>query len=43
MLRCAVDISKAKEKLGYNPHIKINEGLMHSVEWYERELYNDIK
>jgi UDP-glucose 4-epimerase len=38
VLRCTVDISKVKEKLGYNPHIKINEGLMRSVVWYEENL-----
>ena len=43
VLRCIVDISKAKEKLGYNPHIKINEGLMRSVKWYEKMLYNNLK
>jgi UDP-glucose 4-epimerase len=43
VLRCIVDISKAKGKLGYNPHIKISEGLLRSVEWYEENLYNDVK
>jgi len=29
------DISKAISKLGYNPNVKIEEGLMHSFEWYK--------
>ena len=43
VLKCVVDISKAKDKLGYTPHIKINEGLMRSVEWYEENLYKNVK
>ena len=29
------DISKVINKLGYNPSVKIEEGLMHSFEWYK--------
>ncbi len=31
------DISKAKEKLGYNPHIKIEEGIPKFVEWFRKK------
>jgi UDP-glucuronate 4-epimerase len=29
------DISKAREKLGYNPEIKIEEGIPKFVEWFK--------
>ncbi|HEY1173995.1 MAG TPA: SDR family NAD(P)-dependent oxidoreductase [Verrucomicrobiae bacterium] len=32
------DISKAREKLGYNPHIKIEEGIPRFVEWFRTTL-----
>ena len=28
------DITKAKEKLGYNPQVKIGEGINQFVEWF---------
>jgi len=32
------DISKAREKLGYNPHIKIEDGIPRFVEWFRTTL-----
>ncbi len=33
------DISKAKELLGYNPTITINEGLTHTIQWFEKKYF----
>jgi len=35
--RTYADISKAKAKLGYDPKVKIEEGIRRFVEWYRRE------
>jgi len=31
--RCP-DISKARKLIGYNPEVKLKEGLKHTIEWY---------
>jgi len=31
----AFDISKAKEMLGYNPQVNLDEGLKRTAEWYK--------
>jgi len=35
--RTYADISKARTKLGYDPQVKIEEGIRRFVEWYRRE------
>jgi UDP-glucose 4-epimerase len=36
VLRCIVDISKAKGKLGYNPKVKLENGLKNAIEYFEK-------
>lgn len=36
VLKCIVDISKAKEKLGYNPKVKLENGLKNTIEYFEK-------
>jgi UDP-glucuronate 4-epimerase len=33
------DINKAKRLLGYNPKVKIEEGIKRFVDWYKRYSY----
>ena len=35
------DISKAQEKLKYNPKFSLKEGLVHSIEWYWKNLRDE--
>jgi len=35
----AFDISKAKQKLGYNPKVTLKEGLQKTVQWYRENGY----
>lgn len=35
VVRFIADIAKAREKLGYEPHITIVEGIKKSIEWYQ--------
>lgn len=35
----AFDISKAREQLGYNPRVSLDEGLQRTFEWYKAEGY----
>jgi UDP-glucuronate 4-epimerase len=37
------DISKAKRLLGYQPKVKIEEGIKRFVEWYKRENPSNSK
>ena len=39
VLKFIADISKAKEKLGYEPKTSIEEGIKKSVEWYLHNTY----
>ena len=39
VVRYIGDISKAKEKLGYNPEVYIDEGLEKTIKWYLNNLY----
>lgn len=39
VVRTVADVSKAREKLGYNPKTQIKDGIPKFVEWY-REYYN---
>jgi nucleoside-diphosphate-sugar epimerase len=32
------DITKAKDLLGYNPEVSVEEGLKRSFEWYEKKF-----
>ena len=34
VIKYVADISKAKQKLGYDPKVSIEEGIKRSVEWY---------
>ena len=36
VVKCRIDISKARELLGYKPQVGIEEGIKKSVEWYSR-------
>jgi len=38
VLRYVADISRAKKKLGYVPKTAVDEGIRHSVKWYEENL-----
>ncbi len=44
-LRYAIDFSKAKKELGWNPKISLDEGLKQTIEWYEnnQEWWKNIK
>jgi dTDP-glucose 4,6-dehydratase len=44
-LRYAIDFSKAKKELGWEPEINIEEGLTQTVEWYKdnEEWWKNIK
>jgi len=44
-LRYAIDYSKAKSDLGFEPKISLNEGLSATIEWYKNnhEWWNKIK
>jgi dTDP-glucose 4,6-dehydratase len=35
-LRYSLNITKAKSKLGFEPKIKFQSGLMETIEWYKR-------
>jgi len=37
VLHTLADIALAREELGYNPRVKLKEGLSRQVEWFERE------
>lgn len=39
VVRSSIDISKAQQKLGYLPKIKIHEGIKKSIDWYTKHLY----
>lgn len=41
VVKFIADISKAREKLGYNPKIDITEGVRRSVRWYEENLFKN--
>jgi len=36
--RYAMDISKSKKELGWEPKIKFEDGLKKTIEWYEKSL-----
>ena len=38
VVKFTADISKAKEKLGYNPKITMNHGLKKNIQWYDNCL-----
>ncbi|MFQ6083018.1 MAG: NAD-dependent epimerase/dehydratase family protein [Candidatus Aminicenantia bacterium] len=38
-LKCKFDISKAKEKLGYNPHISLEEGMRRIKLWWDKNKF----
>lgn len=38
VVKYIADISKAKEKTGYNPEITIVDGIKRSIEWYSKNL-----
>lgn len=43
VLCSAINISKAKKILNYEPNFQISEGLEKATEWYKRVLINQIK
>jgi nucleoside-diphosphate-sugar epimerase len=38
VVRSSIDISKAQTHLGYSPHIKIDDGIKKTIEWYKSHL-----
>ena len=45
MLANLADISKARELLGWDPEVNLDEGLQRTVDWYlrERDWLKDIR
>ena len=41
VMKFIADISKAKEKLGYEPKTTIDEGIKKSIKWYVKGVYNE--
>jgi len=41
VMKFIADISKAKEKLGYEPKTTIDEGIKKSIKWYIKRVYNE--
>jgi UDP-glucose 4-epimerase len=41
VVRYIADIWKAREKLGYEPKISIEEGVRRSIKWYNNRMYNE--
>jgi UDP-glucose 4-epimerase len=41
VVRFIADISKAKEKLSYEPKMTIDDGVRKSIKWYTERLYNE--
>lgn len=41
VVKFVADISKAKQKLNYEPQTFINEGIKKTVRWYTKELYRE--
>lgn len=41
VVKFIADISKAREKLGYEPKTMIDEGIRESIKWYTERLYNE--
>ncbi|MBU0577408.1 SDR family NAD(P)-dependent oxidoreductase [Patescibacteria group bacterium] len=39
VVKYVADISKARDKLGYEPQVPINEGIKKSIKWYKDHLY----
>lgn len=42
VVQSSIDISRARERLGYTPKTRIHEGVAASVDWYTKHLYTDI-
>ncbi|MGH2593623.1 MAG: NAD-dependent epimerase/dehydratase family protein, partial [Anaerolineae bacterium] len=38
---CVADIGKARQTLGYEPHVKFEDGLSELVEWVKRQRADD--
>jgi UDP-glucose 4-epimerase len=43
VMKFLADITKAKEKISYNPKINIEEGIKRSVEWYKKLYTGQLK
>ena len=41
VMKFIADISKAREKLGYEPKTTIDEGIKKSIKWYVKGVYNE--
>ncbi len=39
VIKYVADISKARERLGYNPRVDIEEGVRKSIDWFNKNVY----
>jgi UDP-glucose 4-epimerase len=42
VVKYVADISRARERIGYEPQVHVDEGLRRSVDWYTANLFRDL-